>query len=349
MAAVPGHPRRHDLPLFAGTEDTEDIFLSTMHELDKELVNELKVDHPLWEYLQDKNLIKYQSDISTDITFPILDKPNSTVKDFTAYDDADLTPMDALSQARYLWGHIAGTQMYNREEMTKNSGKYKLIDIVETKTIQLKESINNHFAEKLIGNQDTNGRSIMGIGRILTKDAICGGIDPTDTGFGYWNPQVILKEEIPPEEGSLLAQVKYDLATEYRPAMRKLRRDCTTNKMSPDVYFMGEDVWDKHAEFVEGKSTIQLTPEQAEKFGGYEMLIDNGRFYMYEENLPAKTVWALNFKNRGVELRIHKDTNFSFQPWENTSGKIQSKHRHCLLYAAVTCRKRNINGLLEFE
>lgn len=344
MAAVPGHPRRHDLPLFAGTEDTEDIFLITMHELDKEIVNELKVDHPLWEYLQDKNLIKYQSDISTDITFPILDKPNSTVKDFTAYDDADLTPQDALSEVKYLWGHIAGTQMYNREEMVKNSGKYKLIDLVETKTLQLKESINNHFADKLIGNQDCNGRQIMGIGLILTKDAKCGGINPKDTGFGYWNPQVIFKDESDPDN-----PVKYSLADDYRPAMRKLRRDCTTNKMSPDVYFMGEDVWDKHCDFVEGKSVIQLTPQQAEKFGGYEMLIDNGRFYMFEENLPAKTVWALNFRNRAVELRIHKDTNFSFQPWENTAGKIQSKHRHCLLYATVTCRKRNLNGLLEFE
>ena len=341
MATVPGHPRRHDLPLFSGTEDTEDMFLTTMQQLDKELVNELRVDHPLWEYLQDKNLIKYQSDISTNITIPLLDKPNTTVKDFTAYDDADLTPQDALSEATYLWGHIAGTQMYNREEMTKNSGKYKLIDLVETKTIQLKESINNHFAEKLIGEQDCNGRTIMGLGLILKKNAPCGGIDPTSTGFGYWNPQNPLKD---PGSGT-----KFSLASDYRLAMRKLRRDCTTNKMSPDVYFMGEDVWDTHCEFVEGKSVIHLTESQAEKFAGYEMLIDNGRFYMYDEDLPPKTVWAFNFKNRAVELRIHKDTNFSFQPWETTAGKIQSKHRHCLLYAAVACRKRNLNGLLEFE
>lgn len=339
MAAVPGHPRRYDLPLFAGTEDTEDLFLASMTELDKELVNELKVDHPLWEYLQDKNLIKYQNDISTDITIPLLDKKNSTVKDFTAYDDADLTPQDATSEAKYLWGHIAGTQMYNREEMVKNSGRYKLLDLVETKTIQLKESINNHFGMKLIGEQDCDGRAFMGIGLILKKDAVCGGINPADSGFGYWNPQA------PSKDG---AGAKYALATDYRAAMRKLRRDCTTNNMSPDVYFMGEDVWDEHCKFVEEKTTVNLTAEQADKFAGYEMLIDNGRFYMYEENLPPKTVWGLNFKNRAVELRIHKDTNFSFQPWENTGGKIQSKHRHCLLYATVVCRKRNLNGILEF-
>lgn len=340
MAAVPGHPRRYDLPLFSGTEDTEDLFLASMTELDKELVNELKVDHPLWEYLQDKNLIKYQNDISTDITIPLLDKPNSTVKDFTAYDDADLTPQDATSEAKYLWGHIAGTQMYNREEMVKNTGRYKLLDLVETKTIQLKESINNHFGNKLIGEQDCDGRAMMGIGLILKKDAPCGGINPADANFGYWNPQT------PSKDG---AGAKFALATDFRAAMRKLRRDCTMNNMSPDVYFMGEDAWDEHCKFVEDKTTVQLTVDQAAKFAGYEMMVDNGRFYMYEKNLPVKTVWGLNFRNRGVELRIHKDTNFSFQPWENTGGKIQSKHRHCLLYSAVVCRKRNLNGVLEFS
>lgn len=340
MAAVDGHPRRHDLPLFAGTEDTEDMFLHTMAELDKELVNELKVDHPLWEYLQDKNLIKYQSDISTEITIPLLDKPNSTVKDFTAYDDADLSPQDATSEAKFIWGHIAGTQMYNREELIKNSGKYKLLDLVETKTLQLKESINNHFSGKLMGDQDSDGRVIMGIGRILKKDAVCGGIDPTKTGFKYWNPQYTTKD----------GTAKFTLAKDdYRAGMRKLRRECTTNNMSPDVFFMGEDVWDCHCAWTEDKSQVQLTPEQAAKFAGYEMLIDNGRFYAYNENLPPKTVWALNFKNRGVELRIHKETNFSFQPWENTAGKIQAKHRHCLLYAATVCRKRNLNGVIEFD
>ena len=124
--------RRHDLPLFNGTQDTEDMFLTTMSELDKDIVNELKVDHALYQYLVDNKLIKFQKDISTDITIPLLDKPNSTVKDITGYDDVDLTPQDAFSNAKFLWGHIVGTQMYNREEMTKNSGKHQLFRLAAT-------------------------------------------------------------------------------------------------------------------------------------------------------------------------------------------------------------------------
>ncbi len=332
--------RRHDLPLFSGTQDTEDMFLTTMQELDKELVNHLKVNHVIWEILQSRNLIKYQSDISTDIQIPLLTKPNSTIKSFTGYDDADLTPQDATKYAVYLWGHIAGTQMYNREEMEKNKGKSRLLDLIETKTEQLKTSANNHFAEKLIGNQDYDGRDFMGLGRVVEKDAVCGGIDPTATGNAFWNPQIALKN---PTE-----LTKFPLA-EHRQGIRKLRRMCTIAGRSPDIFFMGEDVWETHCDWLDSVNQVQVDPVKAALMESYELLYHAGKYFIYDEDLKPKTCWALNFKDRGVQLRIHKDTNFSFQPWENTAGKIATKHRHCLLYATVVCCERRLNGKIEFE
>lgn len=334
------NPRRHDLPLFAGTAETEDMFLHCMYELDKELVNMLKVNHVIWEILKERKLIKYQADVSTDIQIPLLTKPNTTIKSFTGYDDADLTPQDATQMAIYMWGHIAGTQMYNREEMEKNSGESKLLDLVETKTEQLKTSINNHFAEKLIGNQDYDGRDFMGLGRIVTLDAVCGGINPTETGNTFWNPQVIFKD---PANSTL-----YPLA-EHREGLRKLRRRCTIAGRSPDIYFMGEDIWETHCAWLDNKTVVYVKPEDAALIESYELKIDCGKYYIYDENLDPKTVWAFNFKDRGVELRIHKNTNFSMQPWEITPNKIATKHRHCLLYAATVCRERRLNGMMQFE
>lgn len=332
--------RRHDLPLFAGTQNTEDIFLHSMYELDKELVNHLKVNHPLWEVLKNRNLIKYQNNVSTDIQIPLLTKPNSTVKSFTGYDDADLTPQDATEYAIFMWGHIAGTQMYNREEMEKNAGDSKLKDLMETKTEQLKTSINNHFATKLIGNQNYDGRDFMGIGRILQKNAVCGGINPTKSGYSFWNPQIALKDES--------SNTKYPLS-EHRAGLRKLRRKCTIANRTPDVFFLGEDVYEIHCDWMESKSQIQYRKDEADMVGGFEMLINNGKYYIYDENLPAKEAWALNFKDRGVQLRIHKNTNFSMQPWEMTPNKIATKHRHCLLYASVVCCERRLNGKIVFS
>ncbi len=334
------NPRRHDLPLFEGTQDTEDMFLHSMYELDKGLVNMLKVNHAIWEILQSRKLIKYQSDVSTDIQIPLLTKANTTIKSFTGYDDADLTPQDATQYAIYMWGHIAGTQMYNREEMEKNSGESKLLDLMETKTEQLKTSIDNHFATKLIGSQDYDGRDFMGLGRIVTKDAVCGGIDPTATGNAFWNPQVAFKDP-----GN---STKFPL-DEHREGIRKLRRKCTIGGRSPDVFFMGEDIWEAHCKWLESILQVQVSPEKAAMMESFEMLFHMGRYFIYDENLDAKTVWAFNFKNRGVQLRIHKNTNFSMQPWEVTPNKIATKHRHCLLYATVVCCERRLNGMMEFE
>ena len=332
--------RRHDLPLFSGTGDTEDMFLTTLYELDKELVNMLKVNHAVWEVLKSRNLIKYQADISTDVQIPLMFKPNTTIKSYTGYDEADLTPQDATDYAVYMWGHIAGTQMYNREEMQKNSGKSQLLDLVEIKTEQLKTSINNHFAEKLIGDQDYDGRDFMGLGRIVKKDAICGGIDPTKTGYSKWNPQVAYKDES--------GQTKYPLL-QHREGLRKLRRRCTIAGRSPDLFFMGEDVWEQHCKWLDDKTQVVMKPEDAAMIESYELRIDAGKFYIYDENLDPKTAWAFNFKDRGVQLRIHKETNFSMQPWEITPNKIAAKHRHCLLYATTVCCERRLNGMIEFE
>lgn len=332
--------RRHDLPLFSGTSDTEDMFLHTMYELDKDLVNMLKVNHVIWEILQSRNLIKYQGDISTDIQIPLLTKPNSTIKSYTGYDDADLTPQDATQYAIYLWGHIAGTQMYNREEMEKNQGKSRLLDLIETKTEQLKTSINNHFAEKLIGTQDYDGRDFMGLGRIITKDAVCGGIDPTATGNSFWNPQIAFKNPATSEKFPL---------SEHRQGIRKLRRQCTIAGRSPDIFFMGEDVWETHCDWLDSVNQVQVDPMKAALMESYEMLYHAGKYFIYDEDLDPKECWAFNFKDRGVQLRIHKNTNFSFQPWEITPNKIATKHRHCLLYATVVCCERRLNGKIEFE
>ena len=302
---------RHDLPLFAGTEDTEDLFLTSMSEIDKELPNLIKVDHALYNYLKEKNLLKMTGNVSTDITIGLMAKENSTVKFFTGYDAMDLSPQDATHSAKYLWGHAAGVQMYSYEEMRKNEGASQIIDLTQTKTEQLKTSMNNQVGQKLVGSQDCDGRHFMGIGRVMTPGATVGGIDPSQAGFGYWDVQQAFKDPA--------NTTKFDLSTDLRKGMRKLRRECTHNGMSPDVYFCGEDVYDAVLEDLEGK--IRMSPKEEEMFEGHEAFAHNNLVYIYDKDLDAKQTWALNFRDRAIEVRVDKKTNFQMTPWQNTDGK----------------------------
>lgn len=321
------------VPLFAGVENIDDMFITTMDELDKEVGEQISIPHPTWRYLKDNNLVEMRDEIGNYVPVRLLDKANSTVKDFTAYDDVDNTPQDALSEAKFAYGHMVGTQMYNREELVKNQGKSQLIDLVETKQEQLNISLANNFGNNLMGTQDSDGRKFMGLGRIMAYDQSCGGLNPTTPGFGYWNPQRMLKSG----GGS------YALATEFRDGIRRLNLLCSYKWGAPSVHIVGADVYDAYMAWAESKLQLRIDDiKQQRGWGDFNMFPVQGTTIIYDEKMGAKDIWALNFK-KAVKVRIHSGTNFQFEPWQMMENKV-AKKRNCLVYASVYCRHRNANG-----
>lgn len=325
------------IPLFAGVEDLDDMFIATMDEYDKEVSEQIKIPYPLWSYLESRKLIEHASDIGTYVPVHLLDKLNSTVKDYAHYDDVDNTPQDALSQAKFAYGHTNGVQMYSREELVKNSGRQQLIDLVTTKQEQLEISLKNHVGTRFMDDNDSDGRRPMGLGRVMAFDQTCGTIDPTAPGFGYWNPQRGLKAN-----GG-----QYALASEFREGMRRLNRLCSYKYGKPDVVVAGEDVYDEFQAWAESKLQIRIEDvKQKEGWDDFEMFPIYNQVVIYDDNLPAKTAWMLNFR-KAVKVRIHKGTNFVFEPWQMMESKI-AKKRNCLLYWALYVRFRNANGFIEY-
>lgn len=323
------------VPLFAGVEAVDDLLITTLDELDKEIVDVLTVNHPLFYLYKENNWIEYKDTIGPYVPVRLMDKPNSTVKDFTAYDDVDNTPQEALTEARFAYGHTVGTQMYHREELVKN--QHNIIDLVDTMQEQLTVSMTNHFGSKIMGTQDADGRSVMGFGRIMAYDQSCGGITPTNPGFAYWNPQRGLKP----------AGTQYALATEHRAGMRRLVRLCTYNRETPKVWLMGEDLYDATQAYLE--TFVRMDPDmprtKQQSWEDFEMFKYNGRVYIYDQTLEAKTGWLINPKR--TPIRIHSGTNFTFEPWQMMESKV-AKKRNCLLYASVYTKRRNANGYITF-
>jgi hypothetical protein len=328
------------VPLFASVEDIDDLLITTMEEYDKEVTDELTVNHPLYKYYEVNGLIEKKGSIGPFVAVKLMDKENSTVKDFTHYDDVDNTPQEGLNEAKFAYGHTIGVQMYSREELVKNAGSGQILDLVEVMKEQLLASMANHFGSKIMGTQDADGRSVMGFGRIMAYDQACGAIDPTAAGFGYWNPQRGLK----------VGGAQYALATEMRAGMRRLVRLCTYNGEMPRLWLMGEDLYDATCSYFEDKLRItigELRSSAKEKaLDNFEMFTDpRGNTYIYSQDLAAKTGWLIN-TNR-TRIRVHSGTNFSFEPWQMMEKKV-AKKRNCLLYACVYTRRRNANGYIEF-
>lgn len=346
------------IPLFAGVEELDDMFMATMEEMDKEIQDEISVSHPIWEYLQRNNLIEYVDNIATHVHVSLRTKKNPTVKWHTGYDDADSTPAQLLDEAKFAYGHLTARQMYNREELIKNSGPQQLIDLVEGKEDQTIADLNEEFADTIIGTQDADGRKPLGIGRIMDPAAAVGGIDPTAPGKEFWKPFKCEKS----------AGVNFALATEFNEGMRKLYRKIHISgggKVLGDnpkdgkgvalarntgfVLVCGEDMYDKMQAKAEAALRISIADlKNQQSWGSYEMFDYNGTTIVYDPSLGAKVGWLVNFK-RGVRVRIHKGTNFLWTPWEMNPGKVGVKQRDNLTYVAVYARSRRANGVITFQ
>lgn len=343
------------IPLFAGVESLDDMFMATMEELDKEVMDELSVSHPIWEFLQQNNLIEYVDEIGTHVHGFLRRYKNGTVKWVSGYDDADNTPAQLLAETKTAYGQLAGTQMYNREELVKNQGKQQLIDLVESKSDQLLEDLDTEFAETIIGTQDADGKKPLGIGRIMDPALACCGIDPATPGLEFWKPYKV--EKTP--------GVNFALATEHREGLRKLYREISVSgggrvlgaskknrtvqlKSGTQVLICGADLYDaqqKYAETALRLTIADLKSQQA--WGGFEMFDYNGTTIIYAPTLAAKLGWFINFQ-KGIRVRVHRGTNFKYDDWALMSGKVQTKKRNNLTYVAVYAKSRRANAVVTF-
>lgn len=344
--------------LFAGIEPIDDMFMATMDEMDKEISDEVVISHPIWEYLQRNNLIEYRDSIGLYVPVHLRTKKNPTVQWHTGYQDANSTPAELLNEARFFYGHLTGRQLYNREELVKNQGEEQLIDLVEGKQDQLHSDLNEEFATTIIGTQDADGKKPMGLGRVMDETAACGGINPATPGNEFWKPFVC--EKTP--------GVDFALATEFRDGMRKLYRNlhvsgggkklgdnpkdgkgAPVKHTSGYVLLCGEDLYNEHQKYAENALRITIADIKAQQsWGDFEMFDYNGTTIVYEPAMAAKEGWLVNFK-RGVRVRIHSGTNFTWTPWRFLDNKVEVKYRDNLTYAAVYAKSRRANGKITFS
>lgn len=339
------------IPLFAGIEDADDMFMATMEEMDKEIADELGIAHPFWEFIQRMNLIEMRADIGTHVRGSRNTKRNPTVQWITGYDDAITTPAALLDEVRFAYGHLTARQMYNREELTKNQGPTQLIDLVEGKTDQAFRDVNEEFANTIVGTQNADGRKPLGLGRIMDETLACGGVDPAVDAT--WKPNRIYKT----------GTTNFTLATEFRDGIRKLYRSQQVNgggmtlgqKMNGRsgrkrcLFMCGEDLFNEHQKWAESYLKVSMDEiKDSSGWGDYEMFDFNGRTIVYEPALAAKEGWFLNMEN-GVRVRVHTGTYFTWTPWQMMPAKVQTKARDNLTYVCVYTRSRRANARIVFS
>lgn len=101
------------------------------------------------------------------VVCPILIGKNSGATSYSGYDKIDITPQAGMVDATIGWANYAVPVAISRQERRENSGQEAVVDLVEGKLMQAKETLQDLLSEHLFasaignGGKDLSGLPIM--------------------------------------------------------------------------------------------------------------------------------------------------------------------------------------------
>jgi len=162
------------------TSDTrvfDDLFTTTAHNTRSQRYDNIFKTSALWARLH-ANDRKVLLDGGARIERAIEYGTNGTVKSHGDYETLDLTPQEHLTVAIDDWKQIAGTVSISRAEERKNSGRAKLIDLVDSKLRNLDMSFTEAMNGQLLnptgatfGTAGNGGKDINPLPLLISKAA----------------------------------------------------------------------------------------------------------------------------------------------------------------------------------
>jgi hypothetical protein len=160
------------------------LLSTTLNKYQKRLTDNIFNARPLTKWLTDKSRMRLD-DGGVKIIEPILYSGNSTVASYSGYDTIALTAQTGVTAAEFAWKQLAGSVAISGIEEAQNSGDSRILNLLETKIMQLEESLQDKLTTMLYADGTGNsGKDWNGISGYVASTGTVGNIDPTvDT---YW-------------------------------------------------------------------------------------------------------------------------------------------------------------------
>jgi hypothetical protein len=130
---------------------------------------------------------------------------NNTVQNYNGYDVLNVTPQEGMTIAYFDWKQMAVSIAISRLEERQNSGKHRLLNLLEAKTMQAEMSLKEEMNRQLIGDYSTaasenNGGDTLplqlsGLARFVQKAPegaySVGGINQSVASNSWWRNQEV--------------------------------------------------------------------------------------------------------------------------------------------------------------
>lgn len=166
-----------------------EIVTTTINSRSRKLADNMSDNNAILHRLRERGRIKTVSggeSIYQEISFT----DNSTVKNYSGYESLDVSPSEVFSAAEFDWKQKAVAVTISGLEELKNSGKERMIDLLESRIENAEMSMENSVASDMYSDGTGDGGKQIGGLQHLVADSpstgTVGGIDRSATIGTFW-------------------------------------------------------------------------------------------------------------------------------------------------------------------
>lgn len=168
-----------------------EITTTTLFNRSRKLADSVTKNNALLRRLSQKGKIK-TFDGGQAIVQEIEYSENGTYKRYSGYDVLNISPSDVFTAAQFPIAQAAAAVSISGLEMLQNSGKEKMIDLLESRIGNAERTMQNNLSNDAYSNGTADGGKQMGGLQLLVADVnnsgVIGGID--SSVWGFWENNV---------------------------------------------------------------------------------------------------------------------------------------------------------------
>lgn len=279
---------------------------------------------------------KITEDGGESILVPLMYGKNTTVRSYEGYEVLDTTPQEGLTAAKYPWKQVAGSISISRKEERQNSGKSKMINLLDSKVQQAEISMRDELNRMLFSDGQGNGaKDLFGLDLIVEDGTAggwgsLGGINRSDDLNAWWRNQWI---------GAVGS-----FALSGQAKMTSLYNLCSRGNEHPDFGVTTRDVFEFwETELVKN----QRFNDSRVANDHFELLKFKGMTCGFDEQCPTGTFFMLN--SRYLAFVVDKETDLITTPFvrpENQDAKVAQILLMANLVASNCARQGRLGGII---
>lgn len=290
--------------------------------------------------------MKRMEDGGLTIVEPLDYASNATYQRFSGYDELNISPSDVLSAAEYQWRQAAIHVSSSGEELRKNSGDSRIINLAKSRLTNALRSFKNNFSFDVYGS-GTLPNQIDGLQKLVSDTPTSGTVGGINAAtFTFW--QNVLQSAAAPIQGGAgitPSDVENVMESLMLPLWLSLvRGDDAPNLIIADnnYYIFYENGQNRHRRYTgDGKNG-----SGGKGNGSFTSLMYKSAEVIFDGNsgIPTNHMYFLNTDYIG--LCVHKDADMeiydSIRPLNQDSAIIP-----IIWMGNMTCSNRSLQGVLK--